>query len=141
MPYSLALALSLLVPPASAVSSPSDSIRTDAAIRATVLRHASAVQKCYETEGLQRNPTLTGSVEITVTILPTGLVTDVGVSIEGFKGAGRDEVARCLAGVARNWKFDRGPYVTETIILPFDLVRDTPPPSKKGVLLGQRATG
>ena len=139
MSYSLALVLSLIASSASTLPAPNDSIRTDAAIRATVMRHARAVQKCYETEGLQRNPSLSGSVEITVTILPTGMVTDVNVATEGFKGSGQAEVAKCLAGVARSWRFDRGPYITETIILPFDLVRDVPP-SKQGVA-GQRIAG
>ena len=136
MSYSLALVLSLIALPQSAV--PNDSIRSDADIRAAVMRHATAVRKCYEVEGLGRNPALSGSVEITVTILPTGSVTDVEVSTEKFKGVGEKEVARCLAGVARSWKFDRGPYVTETIILPFDLVRNVP--TAKGATSGRSAT-
>ena len=139
MSHNLALVLSLMIASASTLPAQTDSIRTDAAIRATVMRHAPAVQKCYETEGLQRNPSLSGSVEMTITILPTGVVTDVNLSTEGFKGSGQAEVAKCIAALARSWRFDRGPYVTETIILPFDLVRDTPP-SKK-VVLGQRAAG
>ena len=128
MSYGLALVLSLVALPTSTPPLPTDSIRSDADIRATVIRHASAVRKCYETEGLGRNPQLAGSVEITVTILPTGSVTDVEVSTAKLKGVGGVEVARCLEGVARSWKFDRGAYITETIILPFDLVRDSSQP-------------
>ena len=124
MSYSLALVLSLVVLPPSAV--PNDSIRSDADIRSAVMRHAPAVRKCYEVEGLGRNPALAGSVEIMVTILPTGAVTDVEVSTDKFRGVGEKEVAKCLAGVARSWRFDRGPYIVETIILPFDLVRNLP---------------
>ena len=100
MSFSLALALSLVALPPGGV--PNDSIRSDADIRAAVMRHAPAVRKCYEVEGLGRNPALAGSVEITVTILPTGAVTDVEVSTTKFKGAGEKEVASCLAGVARS---------------------------------------
>jgi hypothetical protein len=124
MSYSLALVLSLVALPAGGVQP--DSIRSDADIRSAVMRHAPAVRKCYEVEGLGRNPSLAGSVEIMVTILPTGAVTDVDVSTDKFKGVGEKEVAKCLAGVARSWRFDRGPYVVETIILPFDLVRNVP---------------
>ena len=135
MSFSLALALSLAVFPGSAV--PGDSIRSDADIRSSVIRHAPAVRKCYEVEGLGRNPSLAGSVEITVTILPTGTVTDVEVSTAKFKGVGNKEVASCLAGLARTWRFDRGPYLVETIILPFDLIRDLP--AAKGAAPGKRA--
>ena len=124
MSYSLALVLSLVALPQHSV--PGDSVRSDANIRSAVMRHAPAVRKCYEVEGLGRNPSLAGSVEITVTILPTGSVTDVEVSTAKFKGVGEKEVANCLAGLARSWKFDRGPYIVETIILPFDLVRNVP---------------
>ena len=138
MPYNLALVLSLMGVSSGAVPVPTDSIRTDADIRAAVMRHAPAVRKCYETEGLLRNPSLAGSVEITVTILPTGVVSDVEVSTVGLKGVGESEVAKCLAGVARTWRFDRGPYIIETVVFPFDLVRNTPPNGSKTT--GQRAT-
>ena len=137
MSYSLALMLSLIGLPASNLPAPADSIRTDADIRAAVLRHAPAVRKCYEIEGLGRNPSLTGSVEITVTILPTGVVSDVEVSTVGLRGIGETEVAKCLAGVARAWKFDRGPYIVETVVLPFDLVRHAP--SNRKATPGKRA--
>lgn len=135
MTYSLALVLSLVALPHGGVQP--DSIRSDADIRSAVLRHAPAVRRCYEVEGLGRNPALAGSVEIMVTILPTGAVTDVEVSTDKFKGVGETEVARCLAGVARSWKFDRGPYIVETVILPFDLVRNVP--TAKGSAPGKRA--
>jgi hypothetical protein len=125
MTYTLALVLSLLSAPApTALGTPADSIRSDAKIRAVALRHAPDVKKCYETEGLGRNPNLTGSVEITITILPTGAVSEVDVKPEGLRGAGAAEVTKCLAVNARTWKFDRGPYVVESVILPFQLTRD-----------------
>ena len=74
MSFSLALVLSLVALPHGGVQP--DSIRSDADIRSAVLRHAPAVRRCYEVEGLGRNPALAGSVEIMVTILPTGAVTD-----------------------------------------------------------------
>ena len=135
MSYSLALVLSLVALPHRDVQP--DSIRSDADIRSAVMRHAPAVRKCYEVEGLGRNPSLAGSVEITVTILPTGGVTDVAVGTDKFKGVGEKEVATCLAGVARSWKFERGPYIVETIILPFDLVRNVP--TAKAGTPGKRA--
>ena len=133
MSYTLALMLSLLSASPTAHAIPADSIRSDANIRSAALRHAPQVRKCYETEGLGRNPNLTGSVEITVTILPTGAVSEVDVKPLGLKGTGATEVAKCLATAAKNWKFDRGPYVVESVILPFQLTRDAlggPPGSR-----------
>lgn len=124
MPYTLALALSLLSVSPDAPTAPLDSIRSDANIRAAVLRQAPDVRKCYETEGLRRNPMLIGSVEIFVTILPTGIVSQVDVKAKGLDGPGGAEVSRCLQNAARHWKFDRGPYIVETVILPFNLVRE-----------------
>ena len=133
MSYTLALALSLLSASPNAPIAPNDSIRSDASIRTAALRHAPEVRKCYETEGLGRNPSLAGSVEITVTILPTGAVSEVDVQSPSLKGIGAAEVAKCVATAARNWKFERGPYVVESVILPFNLSRDTmsgPPGSR-----------
>jgi len=133
MSYTLALALSLLSASPTAPAVPNDSIRSDAKIRTAVLKHAPEVRKCYETEGLGRNPSLAGEVEVTVTILPSGAVSEVDVMSTGLKGVGAAEVAKCVATAARTWKFDRGPYVVESVILPFQLTRDTmggPPGSR-----------
>ena len=134
MPYTLALVLSLMSAPlAPAHAAPADSVRSDAKIRSTALRHAPDVRKCYENEGLGRNPNLVGSVELTITILPTGAVSEVSVNADALKGSGGAEVAKCLAKAARAWKFDRGPYVVEAVILPFKLNRDSmggPPGSR-----------
>jgi hypothetical protein len=132
MSYTLALLLSLMSAPAISPA-PSDSVRSDAKIRSAALRHAPSVRKCYETEGLGRNPSLAGSVDITLTILPSGAVSEVEVEPQNLKGIGAAEVTKCLATAARTWTFDRGPYVVETVILPFQLSRDAlggPPGSR-----------
>jgi hypothetical protein len=126
MSHTLAFLLSLWSAPLAPAlparpATPADSIRTDAEIRAAVLRHASDVRTCYESEGLKRNPRLEGTVEVEVTILPTGVVEHVVANSPQFKGVGAKEVAKCLATAAKNWRFDRGPYLVETVILPFNL--------------------
>lgn len=114
---SLALVLALSVPKATVP----DTIRADIEIRQVVLRHASDIRRCYEREGLQRNPELTGVIEIRMTILPTGRVNEVALAASSMNGQGVDEVVRCIAKVARHWRFDRGAYPVETILLPFRL--------------------
>ncbi len=124
MSYTLAFVLSLMSVPSIEPAIRTDSIRSDAGIRASALRHSPDVRKCYETEGLARNPSLTGSVEVVLTILPTGAVSEVEIDTEQLRGVGKAEVAKCLETAARRWTFDRGPYVVETVILPFQLSRE-----------------
>ena len=96
-----------------------DSVRADREIRLAALRHVADVRRCYEREGLTRDPGLTGTLDVTVTILATGTVRDAVVSSSAMQGLGAREVAACLTTAIRNWRFERGPYVVETIVLPF----------------------
>ena len=116
---SLALVLALGTVPAAPEAG--DTIRADTEIRQVVLRNAADVRRCYEREGLRRNPGLTGLIEIRMTILPTGRVDDVALATSDMNGRGVEEVVRCIASVARHWRFDRGAYPVETIVLPFSL--------------------
>ena len=117
---SLALVLALGAVPAPAPALP-DTVRAETEIRQVVLRNAADVRRCYEREGLRRNPELTGLLEIRMTILPTGRVDEVALATSSMRGQGVDEVVRCIANVARHWRFDRGAYHVETIVLPFRL--------------------
>jgi hypothetical protein len=112
----LALALALSASKGMAVA---DSVRSDRDIRLAALRHVADVKRCYEREGLARNPSLTGTLDVTITVLATGVVSDASASTENMQGLGAREVAKCLTTAVRNWRFDRGPYVVETIVFPF----------------------
>ena len=101
-----------------------DSLRPDVEVRLVALRHASEIQRCYETEGLRINPGLSGMIEIEVTVGPSGRVEDAEVSASGLSGMGRQEVESCITTSVRNWRFERGPYALETIVYPFNLVRE-----------------
>lgn len=133
MPYALVLSLAAalqgpaapsVVPSAvpsiaAPVVAAGDSVRADRIIRETVLRHARDARRCYEMEGLRRNPALTSTIELEVTILPTGIVEHASARPEGPARSGASEVAACLAVVARNWRFERGPFDVEVIVFPF----------------------
>lgn len=121
-----ALAFVLALRTALPAPAATDSLRADAELRQTVLRHASDVRSCYEREGLKRNPTLRGSLEVELTILPTGTVQKVGIAGLSLDGEGTREVSACIRTVARNWRFERGPFQVETIVFPFRLVPDDP---------------
>jgi hypothetical protein len=118
MPAALLLAVALAVAPSPAPVGP-DSLRSDGEVRATVLRHASDVRRCYQDEGLRRNPGLMGHVELELTILPTGRVDSVTVSAISLRGDGVKEVTTCLARTARQWRFERGAYLVEQVVFPF----------------------
>jgi hypothetical protein len=123
--------LALTLPFSAPVSPATDSLRSDVEIRQTVLRNAGDVRRCYESEGLRRDPYLAGSVEITLTVLPTGTVDSVEVAEVEMRGEGAPDVTRCITTVARNWRFERGPYATETILLPFELKPENASPMRK----------
>lgn len=119
--------LALLAALGSAPSLPAtagDSLRSDGEIREVVLRHAVAVRSCYETEGLRRNSALAGTIEVELRILPIGRVDSVVVVRSDLAGPGNREVTACIAAVARNWRFERGPYAVESVLLPFVLKPD-----------------
>ena len=101
-----------------------DSVRLDVDVRLVALRHAAEIQRCYETEGLRINPGLGGMIEVEVTVVPSGRVQDAAVAASNLSGAGHQEVESCITSSVRNWRFEKGPFATETIVYPFNLVRD-----------------
>jgi hypothetical protein len=119
------LLLSLAFASRAAVLPPTpDSLRSDLDVRLVALRHAGEIQSCYENQGLRVNPSLSGVIEVEVTVSPTGRVEDANVSSSALSGAGRQEVESCITTNVKNWRFERGPYKPETIVYPFNLVRD-----------------
>jgi TonB family protein len=101
-----------------------DSLRPDQEIRQVALRHAMQIQRCYETHGLKVNPSMSGTIEVELVVLPTGRVDTATVSRSQLAGPGKREVEACVVTAVRNWRFERGPFVKEAIVYPFQLVRD-----------------
>jgi hypothetical protein len=118
------IALALTLGAAAGPSVRADSVRADEDVRLAILRHADEVRHCYASEGLRRNPSLRGLVEIELTILPTGTVDDARSAESDLVGPGTQEVLACITTTARNWRFDRGPYAVESITFPFLLRPD-----------------
>ena len=103
-----------------------DSLRPDMDVRLVALRHSGEIQRCYETEGLRVNPGLGGMIEVELTVAPSGRVQDAAISASALSGAGRQEVESCITSTVKNWRFEKGPFQIETIVYPFNLVRDRP---------------
>jgi hypothetical protein len=101
-----------------------DSVRPDVDVRLVALRHSAEIQRCYETEGLRVNPGLSGMIEVELTVTPSGLVQEAAISASRLSGVGRREVESCITSTVRNWRFEKGPFAVETIVYPFNLVRD-----------------
>jgi hypothetical protein len=121
----LALAFSVAGPtaadPAPLRDSLRDSLRADRDVRLTALRNARSVMRCYEEQGLRRQPELEGVVEVSLTVEPTGVVSEVQVASATLEGPGSRETAACIATIARQWRFERGPFDVEIIVFPFVL--------------------
>jgi len=115
------LVLALAAAVAGPASASADSVRTDRDVRLTALRNARSITRCYVDEGLRRATDLAGVVEVELTIEATGIVSEARVSSATLRGPGAHEVAACIATVARQWRFERGPYDVETVIFPFVL--------------------
>ena len=124
----LALAASLAL---SASAAPGDSARADHDIRQSALRHARDIRHCYESEGLSRNPALAGTIDVELTILPTGVVSRVGVEASRLEGPGVAELSACVSVAVRNWRFLRGPFAVERVVFPFQLVPERALPAPR----------
>lgn len=109
---------------ASTPSVPSDSLRPDHEIRQVALRHATEIRNCYESHGLRVNPTLSGTIEVELHVLPTGRVDTATIAGSQLAGSGKQEVEECVLTVVRHWRFERGPFAKEAIIYPFQLTRN-----------------
>jgi len=101
-----------------------DSVRSDEDVRQVALRHASQIKQCYESHGLKVNPSLGGTLEVELLVLPTGRVDSAAVASSQLAGPGKQEVEACVVGAVRNWRFDRGNYALESIVYPFQLRRE-----------------
>jgi TonB family protein len=101
-----------------------DSVRPDEEVRQVALRHATEIRECYESRGLKVNPALAGTVEVELIVLPTGRVDSASVSTSQLAGPGKHEVESCVVANVRNWRYERGPFAKESIVYPFQFVRD-----------------
>ena len=123
MLFTLALSLAFASQPALGVQH-ADSVRPDNDVRLVALRHASEIQRCYEVHGLRVNPGLGGRIEVELTIAPSGRVDSAAVTASSLQGLGRAEVESCITTSVKNWRYERGPFATEIIVYPFNLVRE-----------------
>ncbi|MBX9929391.1 MAG: AgmX/PglI C-terminal domain-containing protein [Gemmatimonadaceae bacterium] len=63
------------------------------------------LQFCYTEIGLGANPSLAGTIGVTVSLAPTGAVLDARVATRTWNGAGVMETEGCVLGKVRGWSF------------------------------------
>jgi TonB family protein len=63
------------------------------------------LQYCYMDVGLAVNANLAGSVSVTISMDPAGVVTDAKVASRTWSGAGVAEAESCLLQRVKGWAF------------------------------------
>jgi hypothetical protein len=71
----------------------------------SVREHQSQLQFCYQEYGLKVNPSLAGSVTLSLTLTGTGSVTNAVVTSRTWSGPGSDAAESCILQRARGWHF------------------------------------
>ncbi|HZS61403.1 MAG TPA: AgmX/PglI C-terminal domain-containing protein [Gemmatimonadaceae bacterium] len=67
--------------------------------------HESQLRFCYNEFGLKVNPSLAGSVVISLTLTESGAVTNAQITSRTWSGPGADAAEQCILQRARAWKF------------------------------------
>jgi hypothetical protein len=70
-----------------------------------VREHQSQLQFCYQEYGLKVNPSLAGSVTLSLAMTGTGAVTNATVTRRTWSGPGSDAAESCILQRARAWHF------------------------------------
>jgi hypothetical protein len=63
---------------------------------------------CYQEFGLKANPSLAGSIGVSISLTDAGNVTNVSVTNRSWGGAGASEAENCIRGRIRSWRFPSG---------------------------------
>jgi len=71
--------------------------------------HQSQLQFCYQEYGLKVNPSLAGSVTLSLTLTGGGSVSDATVTGRTWSGPGADASESCIVQRARAWHFPSSP--------------------------------
>ena len=112
--------------PVPAASAAADSVRPESEVRYASQRNAPSVRGCYEREGLRRDPALSATVDVTVTVDPHGIVTQAQVDTLDVHGDGMSDVAACVQAAAVRWRFSSGTYAPEALTFSYKLLPPAP---------------
>jgi TonB family protein len=96
--------------------------RSNASLLATVRRYAPGIQYCYDNE-LKRDLSLSGKMVLALTVLPSGVVSEVEITHDSL---GSSRLQECVLSQVREWRFPAIPEGTVSFQAPFVF---TPPES------------
>jgi hypothetical protein len=68
----------------------------------------SQLRFCYSEYGLKSNPNLAGTINIAISLTPSGSVTGANINSRSWGGAGASAAESCITGKIRSWKFPSG---------------------------------
>jgi TonB family protein len=89
--------------------------RSNASLLAVIQRYAAGIQFCYGNE-LKRDPTLRGKLVVSLTVAPSGEVSEAAV-VQNTLGS--DRLASCALAQIRDWRFPAIPVGVTTFQVPF----------------------
>ncbi len=87
-------------------------------IARVIRRQSSGIQRCFETE-LKRSPTLSGKLEIEITIGENGRVEEASILTNSLGSAA---VAKCAVSRIRRWRFPKPTGGSVTFVAPFNFI-------------------
>jgi TonB family protein len=89
--------------------------RSDQSLLAVVRKYSPGIQFCYDNE-LKKAPGLGGKLVVSITVTPTGRVSDASIVTDSVRSAG---LTSCALAQIQSWKFPEIPEGTVTFQAPF----------------------
>jgi hypothetical protein len=78
---------------------------------------------CYAERGLKVNPSLAGTINVSITLTGSGNVTDAAVTNRTWSGGGAAEAESCIIQQVRSWRFPSASAGGGTYSFPFNFTR------------------
>ena len=110
--------------PAVLVAPRADGARRDASELGTFVRsRQEQLRFCYAERGLKINPSLAGTINVSITLAATGSVTDAAVTNRTWSGGGAAEAESCIIQRIHTWRFPSASVGGGTYAFPFNFTR------------------
>ena len=78
---------------------------------------------CYAERGLKVNPSLAGTINVSITLTGSGNVTNAEVTNRTWSGGGAAETEACIIQKIHNWRFPSASVGGGTYAFPFNFTR------------------
>jgi hypothetical protein len=78
---------------------------------------------CYQERGLKVNPSLAGTINVSITLTGSGNVTGAEVTSRTWGGNGASDAESCILGKIRSWRFPSSSAGGGTYAFPFNFTK------------------